>query len=170
MPITNIEADHHFQFDLVRMSGKNIYLYRGNEMVSANDLIHHAPRGFLVSNLREIGKNAGIRYRKEHGLKKGQPIYTENKPCHVLVEINPPTNRQMDAPNWYPTVKALIDGLTDAEIFIDDNDTVVKSMTFIPGEKTRSGKYEIGLSLLDGVPPLRLEQLTIKDILKKAEE
>lgn len=158
-------VNHKFQFDLVRRTGENIYLYRGNEMVSANDRgLHHAPRGFLMSHLRDIGKESGMSYRKEQKVKEGQYIYTENKPCHVLATINPPTNAHMDAPNWYPTIKALMDGLTDAKIFSDDNDNIVQSLTFIPGEKTENGKYRIDISLIDGKPPLRLEQLTLKEL------
>lgn len=139
-------------------------------MVSANDRMHHAPKSILMAHLRDVGKKAGNDYRKEKGIQKGKLLYEERKPCHIMITINPPTNAQMDAPNWYPTVKALLDGLTDANIFQDDNDKVIKSLTFLPGEKTGSGLYEINLALIDGVPPLLFKQLTIDEILNKENE
>lgn len=40
---------------------------------------------------------------------------------YVLAELRFPTNRRRDPGNWYPTVKACIDGLVDAGILRDDN-------------------------------------------------
>lgn len=39
----------------------------------------------------------------------------------LTVTVCPPTRRRLDPPNLYPTVKALIDGLTDASWWADDN-------------------------------------------------
>lgn len=39
----------------------------------------------------------------------------------IKVTVCPPTNRSVDPPNLYPTVKPLIDGMTDAFFWEDDN-------------------------------------------------
>ncbi|QBX16900.1 hypothetical protein Javan291_0024 [Streptococcus phage Javan291] len=50
----------------------------------------------------------------------------------------------MDPPNFYPTVKALVDGLTDAGIWSDDNHEVIRFMTFEYGGLSGvKGKYKI---------------------------
>lgn len=62
--------------------------------------------------------------------------------------IYAPTKRRLDPPNFYPTVKALVDGLTDAGIWTDDNSEVIKFMTFKRGELSGiAGKYKIELEI-----------------------
>ncbi|WP_235888509.1 RusA family crossover junction endodeoxyribonuclease [Streptococcus pneumoniae] len=39
----------------------------------------------------------------------------------------------LDPPNLYPTVKAIIDGMTDAGIWTDDNHKVIKKLSFVYG-------------------------------------
>lgn len=47
-----------------------------------------------------------------------EPIFNQFK---IKVTVMPPTKRRLDPPNLYPSVKALIDGLTDASWWKDDN-------------------------------------------------
>jgi crossover junction endodeoxyribonuclease RusA len=54
--------------------------------------------------------------------------YSKRRPCGLVVTIYAPTKRRLDPPNFYPTVKALVDGLTDAGIWTDDNSEVIKFM------------------------------------------
>lgn len=49
---------------------------------------------------------------------------------NVRVTIQPPTRRRMDPPNLYPTVKALIDGLTDCAWWEDDDFVHQGEMSF----------------------------------------
>ena len=123
-------------------------LKHGNEMISSNDRLNFHVRAELVRHLREM---ADLEARQSIGdLPEGKYLHTEEHPCHIFVFIHPPTRRGMDSPNWYPTVKALIDGLRDVQILEDDNDRIVTSMTFIPGKKTENGKYRIILEIRDG--------------------
>lgn len=48
----------------------------------------------------------------------------------IRVTVCPPTRRKIDPPNLYPTVKALIDGLTDASFWEDDNFTHLLDTSF----------------------------------------
>lgn len=82
----------------------------------------------MVKKLRLIA-------RAEAGLNI-KPVYSSDKPCKVLVTVYAPTRRRLDPPNLYPTVKALIDGLTDANLWPDDNHEVIKMMSFQYGVRT----------------------------------
>lgn len=53
--------------------------------------------------------------------------------CRITARVSLPANRVRDSPNYYPTIKAAIDGLKDGEVFDDDNDGHVYSLTIEPG-------------------------------------
>lgn len=119
----------------------------GNEMISANDRLDPHTRAELTAHLRKLSKELALK-TYEH---PERTMFSDIHPCHIGVVIYPPTSRRMDAPNWYPTVKALIDGLTDAGIFEDDNNKVIRSMTFIPGSVTTNKKYRIQIIISEGI-------------------
>lgn len=59
-----------------------------------------------------------------------------------------PTRSRLDPPNLYPTVKAIIDGMTDAGIWIDDNHKVIKKMSFADGGlSNEKGHYKLVLDV-----------------------
>lgn len=47
-------------------------------------------------------------------------------PVRVLAEFRFPTNHRRDTGNLYPTVKALVDGLVDAGVLVDDCDGLLE--------------------------------------------
>ena len=108
-------------------------------------------RSDITAHLRRVANAEARQYVGD--LPDGVSLYTKTHPCHILVHIQPPSSRRMDAPNWYPTVKALIDGLTDMHMFEDDNDGVITSFTFLRGPKTENKKYRIILEIRPGVIP-----------------
>lgn len=122
------------EFELQRKSGKNSSLAKGNEMISANDRMHPIVKSQITRHLRDLA------YNMSEAL---DPPFSPEKPCKVDVIVFAPTNRRMDAPNWYPTVKALIDGMTDANILTDDNNTIIKKMSFAYGGLSGSKKYKL---------------------------
>lgn len=135
-------------FDLMRCTKKSMSLKAGNEMISANDRLNFHVRGELVSHLRQL---ANIEARQYVGdLEDGECIFSKQRPCHIIVYVCPPTRRSMDTPNWYPTVKPLIDGLTDMGMFDDDNDDIITSVTFVPGSKSGTKKYRFILEIREG--------------------
>lgn len=131
---------------LNRSSGKNSSLAKGNEMISSNDRLHHIVKSQITSHLRELASETD--FLADH---YEVPRFTPENKCYIVVVVNPPTNRRMDSPNWYPTVKALIDGLSDAGIFEDDDDSVISSVTFIRGQKTDNKKYRLDLHIRAGI-------------------
>ena len=115
--------------------------------MNSNDRICPHIRAELSSHLRELSKKVALK-TYEH---PERTMFSDVRPCHIGVIVCPPTDRRMDAPNWYPTVKALIDGLTDAGVFEDDNNKVIKSMTFVPGPKTDNKKYKLEIIIQEKI-------------------
>lgn len=69
----------------------------------------------------------------------------------IRMIVCPPTRRKLDPPNLYPTLKALIDGFTDASWWADDNFTQLLEVSFRYG----------GLS---GVPNVYKVMLEIEEV------
>lgn len=130
------------KFELTRKTGKSISLAKGNQMISSNDRMYHMTKSTITQYLRELGAT-----ELETKYEIQEPIFTPTNPCYIRVTVCPPTKRRMDAPNWYPTVKALVDGLTDGDLFSDDNDDVIKLMSFQRGPITTDKKYHLILDI-----------------------
>lgn len=110
------------------------------EMLNANDRLYFRNKAKLTKFLRHLGAT--------EGRKSKTTTYTKNRPCGLTVTIFSPTKRRMDPPNFYPTVKALVDGLTDAGVWTDDNHEVIKYMTFQYGGLSGvQGKYRIEIEV-----------------------
>lgn len=74
------------------------------------------------------------------------PVFTG--PVRVVVHVCPPTAQRCDPPNLYPTVKALIDGLTDASWWVDDDYKAIPVMEFRYGGKSGvRGAYRVVLTI-----------------------
>ena len=72
--------------------------------------------------------------------------FHEKHRCDVYVVIYPPKRFKYDPPNYEPTSKALIDGLTDAGIWNDDNYNVIRRTSFEHGGlsgDTKTWKVEL---------------------------
>ena len=87
------------------------------QMISANDRLHFQKKAKITKFLRQLAYYEGRNILLDYF---GLP-FNEKKPCKVIVWIFAPTNRKYDPPNWSPTSKALLDGLTDANFWTDDN-------------------------------------------------
>ncbi|MFT4246344.1 MAG: hypothetical protein QM571_07560 [Micrococcaceae bacterium] len=82
--------------------------------MNANDRVNHwKGRSFKTAKLRA----AAADFAKEHLVDLR---YSETSPCTVQITVVRSSNHKFDAPNCYPTAKALIDGLTDAGVFTDE--------------------------------------------------
>lgn len=89
------------------------------EMLNANRREHHYIHGVKAAKLRETAREC-IPHVDE-------PVFSYYT---VEVVVKAPTRRRMDPPNIYPTVKPLVDGLTDTGIWEDDSYEYMHSMTF----------------------------------------
>ena len=93
------------------------------EWIRSNDRRHFHAAAALTRKWRET---AAWRARQERLPKITQPV-------EITAVIHRADRRKADAPNSWPSVKAAIDGLVDAGVLVDDNDTCVLATTFRPG-------------------------------------
>lgn len=80
-------------------------------------------------------------------INKFQHIF---KTCYVVITVNNITNRDFDSPNYYPTVKPIIDAGTDTGIlWEDDNNNIIKSMIFLAGKNVDRNNYIIDIDIYE---------------------
>lgn len=91
-------------------------------ILNSNQSIFRRVKGLRAKELRKMGGLLG-KATKEHHFDD----------YHVDVFVYPPSKRRIDPPNLYPTVKPLIDGLTDANIWDDDDHEHMSVMSFYYG-------------------------------------
>lgn len=66
--------------------------------------------------------------------------------AEIRVEIGGSTKRSFDPPNFWPSIKALTDGLTDCAWWEDDSFDYVSTVSFSYGEQSQiKGHYKIRL-------------------------
>ena len=90
--------------------------------LTANQRLHHHARAELTRNWR---LRTAILARRLPNLPH----------AHVTYWIHATTNRRRDVANYYPTVKACLDGIVDAGVLVDDSDRYVVGPDPRPGEK-----------------------------------
>ncbi|WP_107768484.1 hypothetical protein [Nocardioides terrigena] len=108
------------------MSTELIYPIPAAYWLSANQRLHWAPKAKRTAWLREVGKQAAE-------LHNVGPFDV----THVAAFIGYTKNGTADPSNATPTVKALIDGMTDAGVWPDDDSTHVIGPTFLRDPKSK---------------------------------
>lgn len=81
-------------------------------LISANDRLHFRAKAKLTSTWRTHAEMQATIDRCGYW----------TKPVHITVLVRFPTNHRRDVGNYYPTAKAIVDGLVDAGVLPDDND------------------------------------------------
>lgn len=94
-----------------------------DKFINSNDRLHWAKKAKLTKAWRE----AAHWYAKAAGLPKGL------RRVHVLVEIHKSTTRKYDAGNLAPTAKAVVDGLVDYGLVVDDDNAHLTGPDIRPG-------------------------------------
>jgi Holliday junction resolvase RusA-like endonuclease len=100
-----------------------IELPPGMPLLNANDRSHHMTRAKRTHHIRAEAFKAA----------KAQPFMPFGK-VRIRCIYRAPDNRKRDVVNLYPSFKAVIDGIVDAGVIKDDNDTIVKEVSFVRGE------------------------------------
>lgn len=128
------------------------YVAPVNPLVSTEDAFIQ-----LFQTQKEIKQEQAVMTRRIKALamyevtaKKDKQMkpFSPERPCRLIVTVYKPTNRRLDTPNLYPTVKALVDGMTEAKIWTDDNDDVIKSTKFqLGGLSGKKGYYRFVLTV-----------------------
>lgn len=89
-----------------------------------------------------LTSNQRLHYRAQAQLTRNWRLRTallarHEKPiphAHVTYWVHATTNRRRDVGNYYPTVKACLDGIVDAGVLDDDSDKYVVGPDPRPGE------------------------------------
>ena len=111
--------------------------------LSLNDRPHWAVKAKRTAWLRAEGKRAAV--------DGGIP---EQTTTHVAAWIGYTRNGTADPMNAALTVKALIDGMTDAGVWLDDDSTHVIGPTYLRDPKsTTPGHYTVRLVLTSQAVP-----------------
>ena len=94
-------------------------------------------REWITSNQRLFWRVRALRTKAwrdlacERAKEMGLPHLADG--AHVVCELRFADRRRRDPGNWYPTAKAVVDGLVDAGVFTDDN------AKFVTGPDMRLG-------------------------------
>lgn len=101
------------------------------KIINANQGLHHRVKAARVKYLRALSCGLGAE-RREQALTSGVgfPKFDTYKVRFVVYQ---PQRRWIDPPNFSPTSKAFIDGLTDAGWWDDDNLEQSLETTFVYG-------------------------------------
>ncbi|HGA1234405.1 TPA: hypothetical protein ACIRGU_000652 [Streptococcus suis] len=113
-----------FEFVLPR----NTKLKAQNMVINSNDRFHTQIKAKMTKRIRVFSY-----YQTLATKDKKRAVFSQSNTCEVTVTIYSPTKSKLDPPNLYPTVKAIIDGMTDAGIWTDDNHKVIKKLSFVYG-------------------------------------
>lgn len=95
------------------------------QWVTSNSRLHHYAKAQRVKILRETG---AIQARAQQISHYAQPV-------QLMIGIGYPTAVRSDPSNSEPTVKGLVDGMTDAGVFKDDDSKHVTALIFFRLEK-----------------------------------
>lgn len=95
-------------------------------LLNANDRPNHYKRARIVKNLRTIAHQLAVIRRIPH-LDR----------VEITGFVHPPDKRDRDPHNWYPTLKATIDGIRDAGVITNDTSEFLLRTDMQLGEKTR---------------------------------
>lgn len=91
------------------------------KLLNSNMNLHHRAKALRIKKLRE------------YAFEKGSQYNNRFNHFDITVKVYAPTKRRLDSHNLQPTVKALIDGLTDSELWEDDDFKHLRYVTFCYG-------------------------------------
>jgi hypothetical protein len=103
------------------------------DLINSNNRSHWAVNYRKARDLRLYGQSAAQRLK----------IPTLSQ-ASVTVVVHPGVRtKKFDPSNWAPTAKALMDGMTDARVWVDDDSKHVVAVTYIAGTRRRKTAVEL---------------------------
>ena len=101
-----------------------------------------APPAWLTANARHLWPERARRMKVLRHLTRvharSLPLHPVTGPVVVTAQATYRAGRGIDADNIQPTVKAVLDGLTDAGIWPDDSGQHVAAVTYLPAVRDPS--------------------------------
>lgn len=105
--------------------------------LNMNDRKHWAAKANLVASWRSAACYAALEATNKW-LKRNQPFSI----VQLVIPVRSLKVRR-DPSNWYPTVKAVVDGLVDAGVFADDSS---KHLATVEPEFKQGGDVEVHIT------------------------
>jgi hypothetical protein len=122
----------------------------GMRLLNANERLHHRPKGDITRALRQAAAKAVAECPAlSAALEAARPGPAFQR-VHVLGVLRPATKGRRDPANWYPTFKAMLDGVVDAGVLEDDDHTRVDGPDMRLGRKVKQGQAVL---VLRGLAP-----------------
>lgn len=89
--------------------------------------------------------------KKKLELNSHQQLFTE---CAVIVKVHNISSHAYDSPNFYPTIKPILDAGTDTGVlWADDNNSIITGgVLFLPGEMKSRNEYVMEIDIVDDWP------------------
>jgi len=102
-----------------------ITFQRPARLLNLNDRMHWRAKANYTATWRQAAKVAALQHYAPH---LGRTL------VKVTLPVRTPNTRR-DPSNWYPTIKAIVDGITDAGVWPDDHAgyVVTQEPTFTAG-------------------------------------
>lgn len=130
-------------FELYRATSKADVGKNKKLILNSNDRLHFQQKAKIVRFLR-LESHLKV---MAHFQGKGFIGFDNQKPCTVTVTVFSPTKRRIDPDNFQPTVKALMDGITDSGLWTDDSHEIVKWVKYQFGGTSGNKAYRIELEI-----------------------
>ncbi|MEU0691945.1 hypothetical protein [Streptomyces uncialis] len=128
-----------------------IALPAGMPLLKANDRVHHRIRAERTRMIR----GAAMAACSEDPTMRAALVTAGDAPvlqhAYILGIVHPQKNGRFDPANWYPSFKAALDGLIDAGVLEDDDNTRVIGPDMRPGSKTPGGRIALVIQEITAV-------------------
>ncbi|MGW2933978.1 hypothetical protein ACWDA7_19490 [Streptomyces sp. NPDC001156] len=132
-----------------------ITLPAGLKLLNSNQRLHHKRRAEYTKAIRDAAHEAVTECPAlMDALAAANPGALFER-AHVLGVLHPPTNGRRDPANWYPSMKAAVDGIVDAGVLEDDDHTRLLGPDMRLGQKRAGGQIVLVVrGLAPGEDPL----------------
>lgn len=116
----------------------------GLELLTANDRTHWTKRNPITQTLRQTTAL----------IARNQRIPRLDR-IHITGILRPHDRRRRDPANWYPSFKACVDGLVDAQVIADDDHTRVTGPDMRIGDVVTHAQLVLVIRELPALDPAR---------------
>ena len=133
-----------FTFELYRASSKSKDVPRDKKLIlNSNDRMHFHQKAKVIEALKMKASDEVFKQL----LPTQLPVFGDMRPCGVTLTVFTPTKRRSDPDNLQPTLKAIMDGLTESLFWTDDNHEIVKFTKYQFGGLSGSKAYRLEVDI-----------------------
>lgn len=134
-----------FEFELYRATSKSKEVPKNKKLIlNSNDRMHFHQKAKAIQELKRLAFN---KVRNPLNSLEKLPLFDKQRPCGVTLTVFTPTKRRSDPDNLQPTLKALMDGFTESNLWTDDNHEVVKFTKYQFGGLSGGKAYRLEVEI-----------------------